>query len=667
MPPPSIIPSSSGGSGARKRKGGPQAIAPAPPRHLPGHLQRQVVKEVRSSPSTSVSSLDHDHDQDDDNDNEYLPRPPSKSIKQSVGTKKRNAGACSSATTPSQGQGGSGGKMSKTSREALRKANHSLIERRRREKINAALGELREMVPGLGEGGSKGGEFKLEVLERTVSHMKDLKRHIKNLEAALQAHGIHFEPQEGDRGSPDEDEDEDVEQDDHDDEDDEGDSGMNVDGSHHASIGTAFGGGLPAGSARDYEQGVSDTNRSSHAAGFSGSSTSSSSYQREHPQQYHSHPATAYKHQLARVHSESHSYNRQHAHSPYPSPSPDAKYDPLSPDPNETEPEPNLPPPLTKAQPRPKHQLPRSFKGEMSPSNGLRSHSGSPNPMTAPSVASLLASAQDRAHSPYSGQSSPSQNQTLSRPSPPPQANNPIFLPFPAPSPTSPFLTSNGGLVSSIGSSSGPGSSSGSTGLSGPPDPSPFLAPLSGMSLFGGVIPLENGLTSPIDMMSSSGRYSHNTNGNGPSSIYNRQQHSPPDLTLPPSKSYGDDTRTHGHSREVSGSLSRSNGHIRNKNSIGGTSMNGEQESKDMPAEEAANLLLAFSSPDTLRPQIVSSASTSSVTSISGGLTITRGRRSTMDSDEFEFSLDSGGQGFRTEDMVGKSARDILRMTEFQR
>ena len=49
------------------------------------------------------------------------------------------------------------------SREQLRKANHSLIERRRREKINYALAELRSMVPGLGDDGAKGGEFKLEV------------------------------------------------------------------------------------------------------------------------------------------------------------------------------------------------------------------------------------------------------------------------------------------------------------------------------------------------------------------------------------------------------------------------------------------------------------------------------------------------------------------------
>ena len=62
---------------------------------------------------------------------------------------------------------GASGKTSNgrpTSKEALRKANHSLIERRRREKINHALGELRSMVPGLGDTGSgKGGEFKLEV------------------------------------------------------------------------------------------------------------------------------------------------------------------------------------------------------------------------------------------------------------------------------------------------------------------------------------------------------------------------------------------------------------------------------------------------------------------------------------------------------------------------
>lgn len=50
------------------------------------------------------------------------------------------------------------------SREQIRKANHSLIERRRREKMNKAFADLRSMVPGLsGESEGIKGEFKLEV------------------------------------------------------------------------------------------------------------------------------------------------------------------------------------------------------------------------------------------------------------------------------------------------------------------------------------------------------------------------------------------------------------------------------------------------------------------------------------------------------------------------
>jgi hypothetical protein len=50
------------------------------------------------------------------------------------------------------------------SREQLRKANHSLIERRRREKMNKAFADLRSMVPGLSaESEGLKGEFKLEV------------------------------------------------------------------------------------------------------------------------------------------------------------------------------------------------------------------------------------------------------------------------------------------------------------------------------------------------------------------------------------------------------------------------------------------------------------------------------------------------------------------------
>jgi len=103
----------------------------------------------KRDPSTSP-------DESDGEEEEYQPGPSTKRVKKS-GT--------SASTSTARGTGGAGGsKGTKSSREALRKANHSLIERRRREKINFALGELRGMVPGLGdEKGGKAGEFKLEV------------------------------------------------------------------------------------------------------------------------------------------------------------------------------------------------------------------------------------------------------------------------------------------------------------------------------------------------------------------------------------------------------------------------------------------------------------------------------------------------------------------------
>jgi hypothetical protein len=87
--------------------------------------------------------------EDSEEEEEYQPGPSTKRTKKVPG-----------------GTGAGSGKGTKMSREALRKANHSLIERRRREKINFALGELRGMVPGLGdEKGGKAGEFKLEVCQ----------------------------------------------------------------------------------------------------------------------------------------------------------------------------------------------------------------------------------------------------------------------------------------------------------------------------------------------------------------------------------------------------------------------------------------------------------------------------------------------------------------------
>nr|ANP44387.1 bHLH domain containing transcription factor [Serendipita indica] len=77
----------------------------------------------------------------------------------------------------------------RNAREAARKANHSVIEKKRREKINQALTELRTLVPSSDDGqtspstnGSK--DFKLEVLVRTVTHLKRLNARLQTLEAA---------------------------------------------------------------------------------------------------------------------------------------------------------------------------------------------------------------------------------------------------------------------------------------------------------------------------------------------------------------------------------------------------------------------------------------------------------------------------------------------------
>ena len=114
-----------------------------PPSTAPRKRKLVPSTAAASSPSTASGEAE-------DEDPEYAPEP---------STSKRAA--------KSKAKAGPGRALS---REALRKANHSMIERRRREKINAALGELRQMVPGLGDSGGKGGEFKLEVSE-VVEHV----------------------------------------------------------------------------------------------------------------------------------------------------------------------------------------------------------------------------------------------------------------------------------------------------------------------------------------------------------------------------------------------------------------------------------------------------------------------------------------------------------------
>ncbi|KAK6906805.1 hypothetical protein I203_100792 [Kwoniella mangroviensis CBS 8507] len=539
MPPPTI-PSN------RKRKSGPQPIAPAPATHsalLSRHLMQQ-----QSSPSASISSLSVDQDQEDD---EYVPKTISSTSRKSasgvIGGKRKQ---------PSTSNGQShNGKPTKQSREALRKANHSLIERRRREKINAALGELRRMVPGLGEDGGKTGEFKLEVLERTVAHMMNLKQHIVHLESIITQHGFNI-PSMNNTSKPD-DEDED-------------DQAGSPDGGEDFGAKDTFVGSSRIQCTRDKQNvGQSTSNQQHHQ------------YNQQTQHRSNSHSQTM---QFTNPHIQA------HALSPYPSPRPDNE-NLNNEDPNETEPEANLPPPLTKA---------------IRQAQSISRHAS-------PSVASLLSQTANH---------SPTPPPPVSRPPPPPQSNNPIFLPFPAPSPTSPFLSGHPSTSTSASTSSSSSGLHGSGSGSYLSDPSPFLAPISGMSLFGGVFNLD--LPSPADSLSQ-----------------RTMRYSPPTLTLPPT--------------------------------------NTREKLKDMPPEEAANLLLAFSSPDTLRPQV-------------HGVPVgeeKRERRMTLDNDDFK--LDSSNSppqasiripnpqpatgvhkvksdykdadDYTQSGLKGKSAMDILKMT----
>lgn len=147
MPPPSQLPSTSSSSRPPTRK-------------LLKAIKSQDEEESSSSGSSSSNGADAD----------FEPTPPPKNIGTSTGLKRKRNESNNNSTSnqmiekPVKGKG--------LSREQLRKVNHSLIERRRREKINAALDQLRCMVPGLGEAsGGKGGEFKLEVSPIVSSYL----------------------------------------------------------------------------------------------------------------------------------------------------------------------------------------------------------------------------------------------------------------------------------------------------------------------------------------------------------------------------------------------------------------------------------------------------------------------------------------------------------------
>jgi len=101
---------------------------------------------------------------------------------------------------------------------------------------------------------------------------------------------------------------------------------------------------------------------------------------------------------------------------------------------------------------------------------------------------------------------------------------------------------------------------------------------------------------------------------------------------------------------------------------------------KDMRPEEAANLLLAFSSPDVLRPvtglqmtpkmipvEAADNTGSGGMAGMAGmGIGMKRERRGTLDSEEFvlDGGLVSGGgkSGVGRNGIIGKTARDILKM-----
>jgi len=100
-------------------------------------------------------------------------------------------------TAQTRGRPRKSGKFSRSARDSLRRQNHSRIEKARRTKINEALDTLRTLVPpsaredandedeegidGRRRGQQK--EFKLEILVRTVTYMKQLISRVEELES----------------------------------------------------------------------------------------------------------------------------------------------------------------------------------------------------------------------------------------------------------------------------------------------------------------------------------------------------------------------------------------------------------------------------------------------------------------------------------------------------
>lgn len=140
-------------------------------------LQSAHATKRRNAHDEDVPSESDELDGDNDSDYHEVAAPPS--------------------PTQPKGRPKKSGKTSRSARDSLRRQNHSRIEKARRTKINEALDTLRALVPQNvredvneedeeGPDGKKRGqqkEFKLEILVRTVTYMKQLISRVEELES----------------------------------------------------------------------------------------------------------------------------------------------------------------------------------------------------------------------------------------------------------------------------------------------------------------------------------------------------------------------------------------------------------------------------------------------------------------------------------------------------
>ncbi|KAJ2746490.1 hypothetical protein GGI20_001333 [Coemansia sp. BCRC 34301] len=101
----------------------------------------------------------------------HLPAPQLYSVPRMGHSGDINSKLGQSGSVGSLGLGGSGRPLTAEEKEIKRKVSHSAIEKRRRERTNAVLRELQDIVPGL----SKPGKIqKLEILEAAADYIRQL-------------------------------------------------------------------------------------------------------------------------------------------------------------------------------------------------------------------------------------------------------------------------------------------------------------------------------------------------------------------------------------------------------------------------------------------------------------------------------------------------------------